>query len=101
MAGEPPARAWYLQIFQRLHIQWRVGGKQNAWSWCVYHANGDVYDGEWQSDKRHGHGMYTYKSGSVYVGQWKDGVEHGEGSVKYKRGGEVVKGVWVEGVLRK
>ena len=34
-------------------------------------ANGDVYVGQWDHGKRHGHGQLTYaKTGEVYTGKW-------------------------------
>ena len=35
-------------------------------------TNGQVYDGEWKDDKRHGKGKMTLTSGQVYVATWKE-----------------------------
>jgi hypothetical protein len=35
---------------------------------------GDVYEGEFKADKRHGKGTYTYFSGDVYTGDWEVSV---------------------------
>ena len=32
---------------------------------------GDVYEGSFKDDKRHGKGTYTYFSGDVYTGDWE------------------------------
>ena len=46
------------------------------------YANGNVYDGEWMADKRHGHGIFTVEgeeeggvmgARSMYEGMWSDG----------------------------
>ena len=37
----------------------------------MYYYNGDVYEGNWQNDKREGQGSYTWKNGSKYTGSWK------------------------------
>ena len=30
----------------------------------------ESYEGDWQDDKLHGYGRYTFTSGAVYTGQW-------------------------------
>jgi len=34
---------------------------------------GCKYDGEWQEDRRHGHGKFFWKDGDTYEGEWRDG----------------------------
>ena len=29
-----------------------------------YHADGDVYEGEWQNDRANGNGVYIHKNGA-------------------------------------
>jgi hypothetical protein len=36
----------------------------------LVHAEGDVYEGEWEDDKANGFGVYTHFNGSRYEGQW-------------------------------
>jgi len=38
----------------------------------LYHADGDIYEGDWLDDKANGKGTYTHANGAKYVGQWKD-----------------------------
>ena len=57
----------------------------------TYH-NGDMYDGEWREDKRHGKGTVTYApaddgSTEKYVGDWVEGKMHGLGRYEYADGG--------------
>ena len=40
--------------------------------------NKDVYDGEWNDDKKQGKGTMTYKNKDVYEGEWNDDKKHGE-----------------------
>ncbi len=35
--------------------------------------------GEWENDKRHGHGIYWYANGDVYDGQWVNSHMSGHG----------------------
>jgi hypothetical protein len=51
------------------------------------HKNGDVYEGEWKHDKRHGVGKKTWHDGSWYDGGWRDGLRHGVG-VKVEANGD-------------
>jgi len=60
------------------------------------YADGDVYEGEFKNDKRHGEGKYTFADGDVYEGNWKDGKRHGEGKMTYADG-SVYEGNWKDG----
>ena len=36
-------------------------------------AKGDIYEGEWYSDKIHGKGLLSHADGSSYEGLWENG----------------------------
>ena len=36
----------------------------------MYFKNGDVYEGEWANDKRHGYGILNLLDRGVYEGEW-------------------------------
>ena len=40
-------------------------------------ANGDVYEGEYLNDLRHGKGKLTHANGIVYDGAWVSGTRAG------------------------
>mmetsp|Transcript_11292 Transcript_11292/g.17765 ORF Transcript_11292/g.17765 Transcript_11292/m.17765 type:complete len:296 (+) Transcript_11292:2-889(+) len=42
-------------------------------------ANGNTYQGEWQSGKQHGQGIFRYVNGDNYEGQWQNGLPQGKG----------------------
>jgi len=48
----------------------------------------EVYDGEWENDKMHGFGAYSYGDGSTYEGYWIDGRRHNYGQLRYANGNE-------------
>ena len=48
--------------------------------------NGNVYEGEYQKNKRSVYGTFKYKDGSEYTGHWKDDKKHGQGVLKDKNG---------------
>ncbi|CCW60044.1 unnamed protein product [Phytomonas sp. EM1] len=57
---------------------WTLGVRE-GYGRCVYH-NGDVYEGDWQNDQRHGKGrMHYHATGAVYDGSWERGVRCGMG----------------------
>jgi hypothetical protein len=43
------------------------------------YEHGDVYEGEWTADKKHGRGTYTFREGGSYEGAWVDGRQEGRG----------------------
>jgi hypothetical protein len=46
----------------------------------LQYANGDLYDGEWNCNKKHGKGCYTYANGAAYLGEYKNGKMDGKGT---------------------
>lgn len=53
--------------------------------------NGDVYDGDWRNNKKHGVGTYYYKkSGNEYDGDWKNNKKHGFGTFYWNDGDKYV-----------
>jgi hypothetical protein len=70
--------------------------------WKKGAGNSDKYEGEYNADKKHGYGIFTWSTGNIYKGnysedlrsdfgemywsdgsyykgQWKNGIQHGEG----------------------
>ena len=41
-----------------------------------YYENGDVYEGMWKDDKRHGRGRFFTLEGDVWDGTWKHDIFH-------------------------
>ncbi len=48
--------------------------------------SGDIYKGEFQENKRHGFGTYTFLDGEIYTGDWKNNVRDGFGTNTFKSG---------------
>ncbi len=47
---------------------------------CCLSRSGDVYEGEWYQNKRHGKGtMYWYSTNEIYCGEWEFGFQDGHG----------------------
>uniref|UniRef100_A0A7S1J953 Uncharacterized protein n=1 Tax=Eutreptiella gymnastica TaxID=73025 RepID=A0A7S1J953_9EUGL len=51
-------------------------------------ANGNTYVGNFENDKRHGHGEYRWVCGDTYVGDWHEGKMHGKGVTTYANGNQ-------------
>ena len=51
--------------------QARTSGADSTIKGIYTYPNGDVYEGTWKADKRHGKGKMTYKrDGDFYIGDW-------------------------------
>lgn len=60
------------------------------------YSNGNVYQGEYKQNKRHGHGRYTYADGSYYEGEWFNHKKHGIGK-EVSVNGIITEGEWKDG----
>ena len=67
------------------------------------YRNGDIYDGMWVDDNRHGEGVYTLSRSRAYVageisyrGEWFNDKKHGAGATT-SVSGVVSHGTWVNG----
>ena len=43
-----------------------------------------IYEGQYQNNKRHGYGKFTFENGEVYLGEWENGLKSGKGTEFYK-----------------
>jgi len=50
----------------------------------LFHADGDIYEGEWLDDKAHGFGVYTHTDGAKYEGYWNEDKQDGKGILYFK-----------------
>ena len=54
---------------------------------------GDKYIGQWKDNKYNGQGSYFWKDGRKYVGQWKNDDKHGQGTMSWPSGNKYM-GQW-------
>ncbi|TMW62499.1 hypothetical protein Poli38472_005117 [Pythium oligandrum] len=52
----------------------------------VYHNGPERYDGAWEQDQMHGHGVYQFATGAVYDGEFQHNVFHGQGRYQWSDG---------------
>jgi len=59
-------------------------------------ADGRIYYGQYQNDKKEGFGIYSWTDGRKFEGWWYKGKQHGLG-VYYEKTGNKKNGVWENG----
>ncbi|KEG08471.1 hypothetical protein DQ04_07111010 [Trypanosoma grayi] len=82
-----------LSAFERTHTPLEYTGEfhhthHRHGRGMMRYANGDVYNGDWASNRRHGQGRLVTDDGEVYEGQWSKDERHGYGKINYVDGGE-------------
>lgn len=60
-------------------------------------TQGDVYEGQFQKDKKTGLGQFNWANGNVYKGQFKNDMREGEGEMTWNDGSHY-QGDWKKGV---
>ena len=60
------------------------------------YKTGRIYEGEWRNDNRHGHGYELFASGNSFQGEYDTGRAQGKGVYTWKSG-EVYDGEWKSG----
>lgn len=50
------------------------------------YSNGNVYEGNYKTDVRHGYGKFTWYNGDVYEGNYEKGLRHGYGQITWSNG---------------
>ena len=69
-----------LEVFTGLYQNdKRVSGK-------MVYANGEIYEGEFNGDIRHGKGIMTSVKGDIYEGTFESGLKNGMGILKLVNG---------------
>jgi hypothetical protein len=58
--------------------EWRDGCMHGRGRWEMF---GNVYEGDFETNQRHGNGTLTYVTGQRYEGQWADDRPHGVGKL--------------------
>ena len=66
----------------------------------MIYANGDVYEGNWQADLKHGYGILEKKNQDKYYGYWNKGLKEGQGYYYYSSTGKIYLGEWHEDAPR-
>lgn len=67
----------------------------------VTYDNGDVYDGQLNDEGlRHGEGSMRYANGDFYEGHWESGLRHGSGRLDFADGNSIYQGFFDHGVMQ-
>jgi len=73
------------------------GSKTKQTEGKFWHADGDVYEGEWKDDKANGYGIYVHVNGARYEGNWKNDLQDGWGVESWSDGSKY-EGEYKEGM---
>ena len=65
--------------------------KRDGYGVFIY-ENGDKYEGEYMDDNINGKGVYTWANGNKYEGQFKDNKKEGKGKLSFNN--NIVEGLW-------
>jgi len=55
----------------------------------IYSHNKTKYEGQFEDNKKHGKGTFTFPSGAKYEGDFKEGKRHGQGTFLFQSGASV------------
>lgn len=66
----------------------------------MIYSNGDIYEGSWLNDLKHGYGILEKKNGDKYYGHWNIGLKEGQGYYYYSSTGKIYLGEWHEDAPR-
>ena len=123
-AQNQPCKVWNPNPMAGEVLTWSgdcVGGKASGSGQQVWQGSygEEIYEGEYQDGKKHGHGVVTYNDGSRFLGEWRSGKRdslgitifanddvyegehqgrklHGFGTMSYANGSHYV-GEWMDG----
>ena len=62
------------------------------------YAKGDMHEGGYKDDQRHGQGVCRFANGDVCEGDFKDGLMHGRGVYRCANGSIAYDGQWKAGL---
>lgn len=68
---------------------------QGVFTW----ASGNIYKGDFVEDQRMGNGQMLWTDGSMYEGEWVSGIQHGLGRMIFPDG-NVKEGVFEDNVFK-
>ena len=61
---------------------WRMGLKQ-GWGRETIQRTGEVFEGQFRANLKHGNGVIHYGNGDAFHGRFVDGMRHGDGILHY------------------
>lgn len=74
--------------------QWQSNCKHGKG--IMHFIDGSKYEGDFEYDEIHGKGKFFYKSGEYYIGQFSCGIQHGSGALYTMNDAKIYDGKWLE-----
>ncbi len=66
--------------------EFRAGMRDGRGTFRFNGDEGDIYDGEYRNDEKHGFGVYRWKNKVIYEGFFHKGRKNGKGKMTYANG---------------
>lgn len=60
----------------------------------IYYNNGDFFEGFMQKNVKSSEGLMRYANGNIYIGNWNNDKRHGLGKLTYPDGVQSLYGIW-------
>ncbi|CAD8164846.1 unnamed protein product [Paramecium octaurelia] len=91
--GKKLGIGWY----QGTHSDYYLGQWENGrcFGLCIY-INGDIYEGYFTNDLKHGNGQEYFENGDYFVGEYRNGKPNGPGEFHWNKNLSMVKEMVME-----
>jgi hypothetical protein len=74
-------------------------GKRSGFGTYYFKNTGNMYEGYFVDDLRHGSGKFTFKNGNYFIGNYKNDKRDGPGKEYSSAGAILLDGVWSNGTV--
>lgn len=74
--------------------QWQSNCKHGKG--IMHFIDGSKYEGDFEYDEIHGKGKFFYQSGEYYIGQFSCGIQHGSGALYTMNDAKIYDGKWLD-----
>lgn len=74
-------------------------GKRSGFGTYYFKKTGNMFEGYFVDDLRHGSGKFTFKNGNYFVGKYKNDKRDGPGKEYSSAGVILVDGIWSNGTM--
>ena len=74
-------------------------GKRTGFGTYYFKNTGNMYEGYFVDDLRHGSGKFTFKNGNYFIGNYKNDKRDGPGKEYSSAGAILLDGVWSNGTV--
>jgi hypothetical protein len=91
-------RKSYNQLLNDNYIEYEVDTDDDYRS-AFIHDSGEIYEGGWVQERRHGRGICLFTNGTMYEGNWNQGKPQGRGQLLTGDRQVMFMGEWFDGLM--